>query len=261
MSRSNPTSNEPHPCQRWHEWDGSNGFVKYFDKEAINLKDKTKKGENIVVNLPFVFILLDETASVKGWHDASDSGIYSNEVRDTRADTLVVKAFKGGILAEGLYSQIRDTVVAQGAHFTTILYIGFKDKEGNMALGSLALKGAALNAWVEFRKANRADIFKKAIKIASYVQGKKGAIIFRTPVFGIQEISDKTNTEALALDSILQHYLKGYFGRTRTEQISRPPVEPAEPVDDGAEAERAAIAAADAEAERQLRNSDPDVPF
>lgn len=222
MSRSNPTDNTPNPSTRWYEWDGSNGTVRYYDKEATNPNDPAKKGANIVCKLPFVFIVLDETATIKGWHDASDSGIHSNEVRDTRAETLVVKAFKGGILAEGFYANIRDRVGAQGGHFTTNLYIGYKDAEGNLTIGSLQMKGAALNAWVEFKKAHRQEIYKKAVKITGYTEGKKGKITFRMPTFAIQDIAEKTNTEAVTLDTVLQHYLKGYFARTRTEQVAKP---------------------------------------
>ena len=231
MSRSNPTDSTPNPSTRWYEWDGSNGQVRHYDKTAKSLKDSTKLGANIVSKLPFVFILLDELASVRGWHDASDSGIFSNEVRDTRAETLVVKSFKGGILAEGFYANIRDRISAQGGHFTTNLYIGYKDAEGNLAIGSLQLKGAALNSWVEFKKAHRQEIYKKAVKITGYVEGKKGKIVFRTPTFVIQDISEKTNTEAVTLDALLQHYLKGYFSRTRTEQVAKPAASPIAPED------------------------------
>ena len=222
MSRSNPTDNSPNPSTRWYEWDGSNGEIRYFDKEAKSLKDPTKKGSNIPVKMPFGFILLDELASVRGWHDASDSGIFSNEVRDTRAEPLLVKSFKGGLLAEGFYSAIRDRVAAHGGHFTTNLYIGYKDAQGNLQIGSLQLKGASLNSWVEFRKANRVDVYKKAIVITGFVEGKKGNIVFRTPVFAIKDISEKADTEAKALDQLLQHYLKGYFARTATDKVARP---------------------------------------
>ena len=84
MSRSNPSVNAPNPAARWYEWNGETGTVRYYDKEA-------KK--NIDVPLPFTFLLLDELACVKGWHDPSQSGIYSNEVRDTTKDKLLVKAF------------------------------------------------------------------------------------------------------------------------------------------------------------------------
>lgn len=213
MSRSNPTDNQPNPSTRWYEWDGTNGAVRHYDKTAK---------ENIVSKLPFTFIVLDETATVKGWHDASDSGIFANEVRDTRADVLVVKSFKGGILAEGFYSNIRDRVAAHGGHFTQNIYIGYKDAQGALQIGSLQFKGAALNSWVEFKKAHRADLYKKAVKITGFVEGKKGTIKFRTPVFAIQDIGEKTNTEAVTLDTLLQHYLKGYFSRTRSQQVESP---------------------------------------
>ncbi len=222
MSRSNPSDNTPNPSTRWYEWDGSMGEVRYFDKEAKSLKDPAKKGANIICKLPFPFILLDETSTVKGWHEPSESGIYSNEVRDTRADVLVVKAFKGGILAEGLYSQIRDRIAAVDGYFVTNLYIGYKDAAGNLQIGSLQFKGASLNNWVEFKKANRAELYKKAVVIKSFTQHKKGKIDYRKPVFAIGEIAEKTDHEAKALDMILQKYLKGYFGRTKSEQVSRP---------------------------------------
>jgi hypothetical protein len=57
--------------------------IRYYDKEA-------KK--NVDVGADFTFILLDQLASVRGWHDDSNSGIYSNEVKDTTQEALVVKA-------------------------------------------------------------------------------------------------------------------------------------------------------------------------
>ena len=222
MSRSNPTDNTPNPSNRWYEWDGSNGEIRYFDKTVKNAKDPNKMGQNIISKLPFVFILLDETATVKGWHDPSESGIYSNEVRDTRADVLVVKSFKGGILAEGLYSQIRDRIGNMGGHFTTNLYIGYKDAAGALQIGSLQIKGAALNSWVEFKKPNRSELYKQAIKITGFVEGKKGKIIFRTPMFNLVPINEKTDADAKALDQTLQAYLKGYFSRPSGDKISKP---------------------------------------
>lgn len=231
MSRSNPTDQTPNPSQRWFEWDGSNGEIRYYDKNAKSLKDPTKLGQNIVSKLPFGFIMLDETSTVKGWHDPSDSGIFSNEVRDTRTDVMVVKSFKGGILAEGLYSQIRDRIGNIGGHFTSNFYIGFKDSEGQLQIGSLQIKGAALNSWVEFKKKHRAEIYKQAIKITGFLEGKKGKIVFRTPVFGIMPINEATDAEAKQLDVELQAYLKGYFSRTSSDKLSKP-ASPAEHTQD-----------------------------
>lgn len=219
MSRSNPTLNSPHPCTRWIEWDGSNGGFRHYDRDGK---------QNILIPDGFTFILLDELSTVKGWHDASDSGIFANEVRDTKQETLIVKAFKGGTIAEGLYQKIRDRVNAAGGSFVMNLYVAFKGDSGSLAIGSVQFKGAALSAWLEFRKQNRNDLYKKAVRVKGNTEGKKGKITFRTPNFFLTEITPETDAQALALDKELQKFLEGYFKRTRTEQVEASPHEPAE---------------------------------
>lgn len=204
MSRSNPTENHlPNPSTRWFEWNGELGSVRYYDKT-----DKV----NVDVGSDFTFILLDQLGSVGGWHDASQSAIYSNEVKDTRQDALVVKAFKGGTLAEGIYQQIRDKVSAVGGQFVATCYIAYKTQHLN--LGAIRFKGAALNAWVEFTKANRAGLYSKAVRISGFTEGTKGRVIYRVPKFSLVEVSDETQAAAVALDVELQTYLKAYFART-----------------------------------------------
>lgn len=215
MSRSNPTDNAAHPCVRWIEWDGSNGGFRYYDKE-------TKK--NVSLEDGLTFILLDQVATIKGWHDASDSGIFSNEVRDVKQDVLVVKAFKGGTLAEGPYKQIRDRVIAQGGHFTANLYSAIKIGE-ELAIASVQFKGAALNAWVEFSKKHRSELYKKAVRCKGFDEGKKGKITFRTPIFHLAEVTAETDARAIECDRVLQEFLKSYFGRTRVEQVATPPAD------------------------------------
>jgi hypothetical protein len=210
LSRSNPSENtNPNPSTRWFEWNGEHGLIRYYDKE-------TKK--NIDVGSDFTFILLDQLGSVRGWHDASDSGIYSNEVKDTRQEVLVVKSFKGGTLAEGIYKDIKDRVNSVGGQFVANCYIAFKlDK--TLAIGSLRLKGAALGSWMEFTKANRADLYKKAVKIHGFTEGKKGRITFRMPVLTLADISPTTDAQAIALDATLQEFFASYFQRTKREQV------------------------------------------
>src|SRR5689334_2515222 len=132
MSRSNPSENSnPNPATRRFEWNGEKGTVRYYDKDAK---------QNVEVGSDFTFILLYQLGSVGGWHDASDSGIYSNEVKDTRQEAFVVKAFKGGVLAEGIYQSIKDRVGTLGGQFVAKLYIAFKNSSGDLAIGTLALK-------------------------------------------------------------------------------------------------------------------------
>lgn len=211
MSRSNPTADSPHPCSRWFEWDGKKGVVYYYDKE---------KKENVEVGGKFTFILLDRLSVIKGWHKKSDSGITSNEVRDIRADTLLVRSFKGGTLAEGLYSQIKDTITAKGGKFGVNCYIGYKDEKGGLALGSILFKGSSLGAWMDFEKENRKALYDKAAMIVGHKSGKSGGIDFEMPVFALKDISDETNKAATNLDrEELQPYLKEYFKRTHSEKV------------------------------------------
>jgi hypothetical protein len=213
MSRSNPSQNDPNPATRFFEWQGEQGVVRHYDKDAK---------QNVVHPLPFTFLLLDELASVRGWHNASNSGIYSNEVRDTRTDIMVVKAFKGGTLAEGLYKDIKDRINTQGGQFHANCYLAYRaEPVGMLSIGSLKFKGAALRAWMEFRKAHRGDLYKRATNITGYDEGKNGRIIFRVPTFELKDVSPATDAAAVELDAILQQWLTGYLGR-RTSDKAEP---------------------------------------
>ena len=215
MSRSNPTSHQANPSTRWHEWDGSNGAIRYYDKE---------KKENIVLKLPFVFLVLDELYRASGWSERNKCGITSNEIRDIVADPMVVKAHKGGVIAAGVWKDIKPIVTVAGGHFEENIYIGYRPAGGKeLKVGSLCLKGAALNAWVEFRKANRNALLTKAIKITGFTKGKKGKIEFCVPTFALLDVTEATNEEAKALDLQLQEYLKGYFSRPKSDHPATPP--------------------------------------
>lgn len=242
MSRSNPSVNAPNPAQRWFEWQGEQGTVRYYDKE-------TKKNHH--VDLPFTFLLLDELASVRGWHDASGSGIYSNEVRDTTKDVLVVKSFKGGTIAEGFYKSIKDRIKSEGGRFVANCYIAVKLETG-LALCSIRFKGSALGAWMEFRKQHRADLFEKAVRIVGFTEEKKGRTVFRVPTFELKDVSPDTNAHAIQLDKTLQAYLEGYLQRKTRDQADEPETEPAD--DD-------ALAYVGAHERQGVELTDDDIPF
>lgn len=218
MSRSNPTDGIRNPSTRWFEWAGGSdgGFVRWYDKDAK---------QSVNVDGTFRFLLLDELSTVKGWHEPSESGIYANEVRDTRQDALVVRSFKGGELAGGIYTAIRDRIVAVGGHYVASLYIAYKDGE-ELRIGNLSLKGAAAGAWMDFKrnagskpglsgKSTRAYLVD-AVTIASYKQEKKGGTVYRVPVFALSEVSEATNQQAIALDTELQSFLSDYLKKPKT---------------------------------------------
>ena len=225
MARQAPVTKTPTPAIHFFEWagGGDGGFVSYYDKNAT-AQDGTK-GANVKCPTPFSFLVLDELATVKGWHDSSDSGIYANEVRDTRGEVFVVKAFKGGVIASGFYSEIRDRVNAAGGYYTATVYVGFKENN-QLKIGAIQFKGAALNAWVEFRKEAGGKLWENVVVVTGFVDGKKGSIKFRTPTFALKPVSKETDDAAGLLQEALKAYHVEYFARTRTEQAAHAPAAP-----------------------------------
>ena len=230
MSRSNPTEGSKNPSTRWFEWAGGSdgGFIRWYNKDT----EQQQK-----VDGPFTFLLLDELATIKGWHEPSESGIFANEVRDTRQDVFVVRSFKGGELASGIYAQIRDRIIALGGHYSASLYLAYKEGE-ELRIGNLQLKGAASGAWMEFKKecgtvkdANGKSVrayFVDAVTITGYEQAKKGGTVYRIPKFALKKVGEDTNRQAVALDAELQAYLAEY--------LKRPKAEVAKPAEDAAPA-------------------------
>jgi hypothetical protein len=220
VSRSKPNANTPNPAVRWYEWNGADGVVRYYDKE---------KKETVTVDLPFTFLLLDEVATITGWHDPSQSGIYANQVRDTRTDPFVVKSFKGGTLAEGAYQAIKDRVNALGGGYAAVCYVGVKGAGGALEIATLTFKGAALGGWMDARKALRSTLYSKAITISGYTEGKKGKVVFRVPTFTSTPVSEATDAAAKALDETLQEWLSGYFARKTDDRADTTPAVPVSP--------------------------------
>lgn len=213
MSRSNPQQTLTNPATRWMEWNGELGLVRYYDKE---------KKENVDLGADLTFLLLDQMGCVNGWDESAGSSIYSNEVRDSRAEVLVVKSFKGGTIAEGLYKAIKDRVKVAGGSFHANCYVAYKNGAA-LSIGSLKFKGAALHAWAEFTKANREGLDTKAVKIDGFTEGKKGRIVFRVPIFKLVPTSADTHATAVVLDKQLQAFLESYLKRNKREQVETVP--------------------------------------
>lgn len=201
MSRSNNTDISS-PVTRSFEWSGSEGKIKYYDK------DKGEKGENVLISLPFSFLVLDRLAVITGFCEPDNSGYWSNEVRNTKTDKLVVRT-KKGIVKEGIYKDIIGSL--KGAQYGQSLYIGYYDENKELKIGKLVLSGSAIGSWIEFCKGK--DIYKIAIKIDEAIPKKKGATNYFEPVYKAIEIKEETNNAAIELDKIVQVYLDSYFKR------------------------------------------------
>ena len=212
MSRSNPTAENPHPCQLWLEWKGGEGHLSFWDK------NRGENGERVAIDVskkPFRCIVLDRTATVRGYSKPRKSGLYANEVRDTRGEALTVRFFDGKeIIASGLWANIKDTVTSKrnGGGFAVNLYMAYK--EGNdLRIGAFQIGGCALGPWFEFEKKNRKAILEKGLVIGRGNPEESGGVDFVPPTFGICEVSPETDLQAKKLDVELQAFLTEYFSR------------------------------------------------
>ncbi|ASZ74209.1 hypothetical protein SEA_SQUINT_133 [Mycobacterium phage Squint] len=221
MSLSKPrTSNSP--VRRWVRVKGGTGELSYWDKAAE--AEKT-------IDLPFHFVVLDSLSAISGYHESSKSGIFSNEVRDTRKEPFTVRS-RDGVLVEGLYDDIKDRAKALGGKFATSLYIAYKDGD-DLAIGNILLSGAALSSFFDFRKGKNLDNDPGVAILKFSGPHTKGRTEYFIPEFGSWTPNDLNS--AIALDETLQAYLDG---SGQPEESAAPsggysqPEEPSSPWDD-----------------------------
>ena len=194
----NQTEGSANPATKFLQWKSNDKCFAYYDKD---------KAENVQVKLPFKFQFLEHFHTVKGWHDASESGIYSNEVKFTSKETLKVKSFKGGDIADGLYSDIRGKVRDAGGKYHRSIYV--IDESGNVI--NLQIKGAVVSSYSDFCKENEATKFESNwIVINSCEDKKKGATKYSVPIFEIGDVF--TNAEKQLADEKYKDIVS-YFDR------------------------------------------------
>ena len=206
MARLNrPTNGSTSPVTKYLNWKSNDKSFAYYDKE---------QGKNVLVELPIKFLFLEHYHTVKGWNDASESGIYSNEVYSIGKEELSVKAFKGGEIGKGLYKDIKEQIKNAGAVYHRSVY-------GMLPDGSLInfqLKGSGVKAYSDFYNDNNHLLDNQWIEINEAKEGKKGAVKYTTPEFkigsNITKAEDKLANESA---SLLQGYIDTYFGRNDVE--------------------------------------------
>jgi hypothetical protein len=191
------------PVKKYLSWSSNEKCFTYWDKESK---------ENKKLPLPVKFIHYDEMATIKGWHDASGSGIYSNEVKSTKTEPLSVRAFKGGEIANGLYQDIKSKVNSAGGDYHVSLYA-----ELNGEIVNFSFKGAALMTWSDFAKENRKSFLGNYVNVVGALDAKKGSVKYSTPVFQIG-----ASIEASASDLADNNYdgLKDYFNARKSSNNS-----------------------------------------
>lgn len=203
---SQPQSN---PATKFFDWKSTDKCFSYYDKE---------KQENVQVPLPFKFLVLDELHAIKGWNDATSSGIFSNEVKFISKEVMTVKPFKGNEIAKGLYKDIKDKVQSAGGHYVKSIYIMLEDG----SLANLQLKGSAVQKWGEFTAKTRQRLPDEWVVVSKAIEGKKGAVKFNVPEFAFERsISDSEADLADEAFNTLETYLKAYLVKAEpVEDIS-----------------------------------------
>ena len=195
---STPQSN---PATKFLSWKSNDKQFSYYDKE-------TK--ENVLVPLPLKFLVLDEMHSISGWNDATQSGIYSNEVKFISKETMTVKPFKGNEIAKGLYKDIKEKVKSAGGHYVKSIYIMLEDG----TLANLQLKGSAVQKWGEFTAKGKQRLVDEWVVDDKALDGKKGAVKFTTPDFRfLQSITDAESELADECFNTLEAYMSTYLSK------------------------------------------------
>lgn len=150
MSRTKKTGGGSSPIKRYLSFAGGKGKIKFYDK---NDKRADEKG-NVYLD-EIELILLDIKSSISGYNEKASAGISSNllDPYSVGKEPFVVKSKVGKrfeTVAEGLYSDIKDEVVAMGGKFTTNLFAlaDVGDGEG-LQLVRLELNGSGLSPWIE----------------------------------------------------------------------------------------------------------------
>jgi len=171
MARSDEfKSGGSNPAKYFLEWKSDDKQLAYYDKE---------KGENVLVKLPFSFLVLKQMNTVRGWDDKSKSGIFSNEVQKISSEKLVVKSYKGGTIAEGYYKDIKQAVNDAGGNYVRSIYIMTTNGE----ILNLQFKGSSVQAWGDFTQKALSRLGDEWVSITGAIEAKKGKVTYSTPVF------------------------------------------------------------------------------
>lgn len=194
--KSNSSNN---PTTKYLEWKSNNKAFSYYDKSA---------GENVQVDLPLKFVFLQHYHTVKGWSNASESGIYSNEVYYIGSETMNVRSFKGGKIAEGIYKDIKQDILNAGGKYHRSIYVMLED--GTIA--NISLKGASVREWSDFMENNKNLVDNQWVEVNSAKDEKKGSIKYSVPEFTAgKTLTAKDVKMADDVAGELKTYLDQYF--------------------------------------------------
>lgn len=217
LTHKSQESKSSNPTTKYLEWKSNDKSFEYYDKEA---------GQKVKVELPLKFVFIDHYHTVKGWNDASESGIWANEVYYIGSEPMTVRAFKGGEIASGLYKDIKPKVQQAGGHYRRSIYVMLEDG----SLANISIKGAVVKEWSDFMNESKDPVKTQWIEVAEAKDQKKGSVKYTTPRFTLgKSLTAKDSSAADNITSQLQDYMDGYFSSDAVKQVE---VVEAEEIDD-----------------------------
>jgi len=202
MSRlDRPEGKSQNPATKFLSWKSNEKCFSYYDKATSS---------NVEVKLPLKFAFLEHYHTIKGWNDKSESGIFSNEVFLIGSQELNVKAFKGGEIAKGLYSEIRSKIRDAGGIYHRSIYAVSESGE----LINLSIKGSVVSAYSDFTKENSNKFETNWIEILSFRELKKGATKYSVPEFTLgKTFTKKEDDNIVEVAKVLQAYMDTYIAK------------------------------------------------
>lgn len=166
MSRASEFQNNyVKPAQMYLQWSSEDKCFKHYNGAT---------SQNELINLPLKFCVLKEFHTVKGWHDKSQSGIYSNEVKAIGSEQVEVKSFKGGTLAKGIYKEIKEIIQNVGGVYYKSIYAMLE----NGTVVNISIKGANVKAWGDLVNQSRSKLATNWIEVNSASEEKKGRVVY-----------------------------------------------------------------------------------
>lgn len=200
------------PSQLWLEWDSNNKGLRFYDKEA---------GKNQPIKTPISLIFLGQRFVVTGFHDESNSRIYSNEVEFPQREPVTVRS-KSGLLVSGIYKDIKKDIEDLGGQGGQRIYALLDGKIVN-----ITIKGDSFGTWLNFRKAfpqAKPEWIKNQLLITGHEDHKKGATKWTVPVFAFGPELTEGEKQAAdeAYDTLTEYFLSKKNNGNRTNGSYEP---------------------------------------
>lgn len=197
------------------EWKSEVTSFAFFKKGSA----ESEKGE--IVKLPQItFIPVQLAFRIGGYNNDKDCYLYSNTFTDFKTHIVTVKYAKGsGVVASGLYADIKEKIKGNDGKFQNVLYSVITHVNGKELpepkYVEIIIAGAA-SAGLQNANQSIFSLIGKSITHTGHSQEKNGGIKYNAPTFEILPIEkEKLPIHVLEFAQKVQGYFKEYIELTQ----------------------------------------------